>query len=585
MSLTNAQRVFHKLVQAALFLSILIVSLASTKIILGQSSQTGSQQSQREIEVVPPGQEKQLYMRVRPEIPLKFKVNNLNSKKWAHDLEIEVTNTSGKPIYFFHFYVTLPEVKGSTGSTVAFWKHYGRGKLLDFSTPLEPGDVPLLPGEKYIFTLSEAEAKAWDHMKEKEGKPEPKKVVIEFQSINFGDGTGYDDAKFVDGRKKLNFNQHGGPSPDLSTASCRVLAALSFPAKPTPVNFFSTEEFDLRKIIMTLPDICGCAGSCQYVKQTFYTCGRTCDPGNDTHPSQTSVGCTDPLGGCKTIETRQTTCFQGEDPLSCIDTVLFSCFTGAGFEDTDIRCGDNIDNDQDGFKDCLDPDCAFTSACISCTFEGGINLGGGQYDCSTCFDTDDNDCDGPSDLLDSGCAPCSPSPIVIDTLGNGFDISSARDGVIFDISATGHPIRVAWIRSDDAWLALDRNGNGTIDNGRELFGNFTPQAAVEGRNGFIALAEFDKAANGGNGDGRISSSDSIFLALRLWRDTNRNGVSEANELQSLAALGIASLDLKYQSSKKVDQYGNEFRYRAKVHDVNGTQVGRWAWDVFITSIQ
>ena len=242
---TKTSTALKKLFLTALIPSVLVCSLVFSKVIVGQDSQDRSQPLQRQIELVPPAQEKRLYMKVRPQIPLRFKVNNLNSKRWAHDLEIEVTNTSGRPIYFFHFYVSLPEVKGSTGSIVAFWKHYGRGKLLDFSTPLEPDDVPLLPGEKHIFTLSETEAKAWDYMKEKEGKPEPKAVVIEFQSINFGDGTGYDDEKFIDSRKKINFNQNGAQFnwdgvqlPDLSASSCQLLAFLSIPAKSSLPKFF-----------------------------------------------------------------------------------------------------------------------------------------------------------------------------------------------------------------------------------------------------------------------------------------------------------------------------------------------------------
>lgn len=164
----------------------------------------------------------------------------------------------------------------------------------------------------------------------------------------------------------------------------------------------------------------------------------------------------------------------------------------------------------------------------------------------------------------------SASPIIVDVDRDGYHLTSVEDGVLFDIDADGALDFVGWTRasSEDAFLALDRNGNGRIDDGSELFGNYTPaylfRSSVTAANGFEAL-KFLESPSYGSADRNevVNAKDAAFGRLLLWTDRNHNGLSEPDELQALAASGLVEIQTDYKTARRRDAHGNEFRQRAK----------------------
>ncbi len=152
-------------------------------------------------------------------------------------------------------------------------------------------------------------------------------------------------------------------------------------------------------------------------------------------------------------------------------------------------------------------------------------------------------------------------PLVFDLHGDGFDFVAAEDGVDFDMNGDGMKQRTSFIQGDDALLFLDRDKSGVVQDGRQLFGNMDGYA-----NGFEKLRQHDE-----NGDGVIDEQDAVFEELRLWVESNGNGVCEANETLSLKDAGIKAINLHYANTREEDGKGNLIGQMGNFTRTDGSQ--------------
>ena len=175
-----------------------------------------------------------------------------------------------------------------------------------------------------------------------------------------------------------------------------------------------------------------------------------------------------------------------------------------------------------------------------------------------------NNPDIPTDPNDPESTPMYYDPIIIDLNKDGTTTSKLNGAVNFDMDNNGFKEATGWISKDDAFLAYDRNGNGKIDNGNELFGDKTVSVGAYGytgktaENGFEALKEFDS-----NSDNVIDEKDKDFDKLLLWQDLNTNGLTEEGELKTLKEHNIKSIDLRYKETQ-IDNNGNLIKQTSTV---------------------
>ncbi|KYF66342.1 calcium-binding protein [Sorangium cellulosum] len=152
----------------------------------------------------------------------------------------------------------------------------------------------------------------------------------------------------------------------------------------------------------------------------------------------------------------------------------------------------------------------------------------------------------------TGCQSSSSStPLVLSFDQRPIEYLTAMTGA-FDLTGLGATIATDWPTAATPWLAIDRDGNGAIDGGEELFGSATVlSSGARADNGFTALRELDT-----DGDGRITARDEAWSRLVLWSDSDANRASSAGELEPIASRGLVAIELSYGRERRCDGRGN-----------------------------
>ena len=166
-------------------------------------------------------------------------------------------------------------------------------------------------------------------------------------------------------------------------------------------------------------------------------------------------------------------------------------------------------------------------------------------------------------------APPPVDPLALDLDGDGIETVglNGASSILFEHDGDGIRTATGWLKGDDAFLVLDRNGNGTIDNGSELFGADTVKSnGQKATSGLDALSDLDS-----NHDGVFDANDATFSQVSVWQDENQDGISQNGELKSFSELGIVSIDLSGTSQVKNLGNGNSQTATATFTRADGSQ--------------
>ena len=239
-------------------------------------------------------EERKFEDKIPKHVPIKFKLKADKEKKfkdlknpdWYRDFELEVTNISDKPIYFLDLDLVYPEIIDG-GAPVAATLRYGRINFIDHHTTPLPSDVPIQPGETYTFKIPEPEQRGWEWHKKNEHTPDPKKLILQFGSLSFGDGTGYDTLQAVPYPYRRNRSAtspcRGGPvtlvakGGDVNDRSIYLGSrlrnqSLETTGKYSAGSFFVNDgSYSFLKDPSLAIDVC-CGSGCSFLKSNMESC-------------------------------------------------------------------------------------------------------------------------------------------------------------------------------------------------------------------------------------------------------------------------------------------------------------------------
>jgi hypothetical protein len=172
---------------------------------------------------------------------------------------------------------------------------------------------------------------------------------------------------------------------------------------------------------------------------------------------------------------------------------------------------------------------------------------------------------------------------VIDPLGEGFHLTSLESGVTFKKEPDGPTMRMSWTDPayHNAWLVRPNPDGSVTSLADNMFGNLSPQPPSQDPNGYLALAYWGQQLGCSLEDGvDAATCPAMWQKLRLWTDTNQDGIAQPKELHTLDSLGVQRISLAFHESRRVDQYGNRFRYASTIVDELGRKDDR-TYDVFL----